>query len=128
MVAFVKWTKNWYNIKASGDLAKLVFLGKAGEKPTVEVTTDTNGFVLGMNQMRVSVKNVSAKEQKLTQAGMVLVTPAGSSSGMGKDGRTCYALRHENFGPEDVEGWKSSAERILETGGARHMRESEVAE
>lgn len=46
---------------------------------------------------------------------------------MGKNGRTCYALQHENFGPKDVEIWKLKAEQILKSGGVQHMRESEVA-
>lgn len=46
---------------------------------------------------------------------------------MGLNGKTCYALKHENFGLEDVRRWKSKAENILTEGGARHMRDSCVA-
>ncbi len=46
---------------------------------------------------------------------------------MGKNDKTCYALKHKNFDPEHVQRWKVIAEQILESGGARHMRESEVA-
>lgn len=47
---------------------------------------------------------------------------------MGKGGKTCYSFRHENFTPEDMKGWKLEAEKILKSGGAKHMRESEVAQ
>ena len=47
---------------------------------------------------------------------------------MGAQGATCYVLRHKNFGPEDVERWKSVAEQLLATGEAKHMRESDVAQ
>ena len=46
---------------------------------------------------------------------------------IGRDGTTCYALRNRNFNIGDVERWKYLAEEILESGGANHMRESEVA-
>jgi anaerobic magnesium-protoporphyrin IX monomethyl ester cyclase len=46
---------------------------------------------------------------------------------MGRNGRTCYALKHENFGVEDVIRWKAMAERILSDGGTKHMIESGVA-
>lgn len=46
---------------------------------------------------------------------------------MGKNGLTCFALQHKNFGPQDVERWMNIATEILCAGGARHMRESKVA-
>lgn len=46
---------------------------------------------------------------------------------MGKNGRTCYALRHKNFSPEDVERWIQVATELLKQGGIKHMSESEVA-
>jgi radical SAM superfamily enzyme YgiQ (UPF0313 family) len=46
---------------------------------------------------------------------------------IGRQGASSFALRHTNFGPEDVKRWKSVAERLLETNGARHMRESDIA-
>lgn len=45
---------------------------------------------------------------------------------MGKDGRTCFALKHKNFGPKDVKRWFRVATKILKS-GAKHMSESEVA-
>ncbi|MBU2592016.1 MAG: radical SAM protein [Patescibacteria group bacterium] len=46
---------------------------------------------------------------------------------MGKDGRTCFALKHKNFDPEDVKRWLKVATKILKSGGVKHMSESEVA-
>lgn len=46
---------------------------------------------------------------------------------MGKNGRTSFALKHKNFGPEDVGRWLKTATKILTAGGTRHMSESEVA-
>ncbi|MBF0538228.1 MAG: hypothetical protein HQL03_08250 [Nitrospirae bacterium] len=46
---------------------------------------------------------------------------------MGHGRRTYYALRHKNFTPAEVESWKLTAEQLLEEGGIKHMRESEVA-
>src|SRR3989344_2024235 len=46
---------------------------------------------------------------------------------MGRDGRTCFALRHKNFNPEDVKRWLEVGTKILKSGGAKHMSESEVA-
>ena len=46
---------------------------------------------------------------------------------MGRDGRTCFALRHKNFGPKDVKRWLETATTILESDGAKHMSKSEVA-
>lgn len=46
---------------------------------------------------------------------------------MGKDGKTCYALRHKNFRPDDVRKWRKTATAILETGGSKHMSESKIA-
>ena len=46
---------------------------------------------------------------------------------MGKEGRTCFALRHKNFSPEDVKRWLEVATKILKSGGVKHMSESEVA-
>lgn len=46
---------------------------------------------------------------------------------IGKNGKTCFALKHKNFGPEDVERWLKTATQILKEGGAKHVSESEVA-
>jgi anaerobic magnesium-protoporphyrin IX monomethyl ester cyclase len=46
---------------------------------------------------------------------------------MGIDGRTCFALKHKNFGPEEVKRWFDLATKILKSGGAKHMSESNVA-
>ena len=46
---------------------------------------------------------------------------------IGKDGRTCFALKHKNFNPEDVKRWLGIATQILKSGGVDHMSESEVA-
>lgn len=47
---------------------------------------------------------------------------------MGRDGRTCYALEHKNFTPQDVQRWMQMAAQTLMAGGARHMSESRVAQ
>lgn len=47
---------------------------------------------------------------------------------MGRDGRTCYALQHKNFTPQDVQRWMQMAAQTLMAGGARHMSESRVAQ
>lgn len=46
---------------------------------------------------------------------------------IGKNGKTCYALQHKNFNPKDVERWLEAATKILEAGGLKHMKKSEVA-
>lgn len=46
---------------------------------------------------------------------------------MGRNGTTCYALRHKNFSAGDVEKWLQTATELLKQGGVKHMRESEVA-
>jgi len=46
---------------------------------------------------------------------------------IGKNGKTCFALKHKNFGPEDVERWLKTATQILKESGAKHVSESEVA-
>jgi anaerobic magnesium-protoporphyrin IX monomethyl ester cyclase len=46
---------------------------------------------------------------------------------IGTNRRTCYALRHRNFGPEDVARWRDRAEEILLRGGAIHSVSSQVA-
>lgn len=46
---------------------------------------------------------------------------------IGRGGRTCFALKHKNFGPEDVKRWVEVATQILKAGGAKHISESEVA-
>jgi anaerobic magnesium-protoporphyrin IX monomethyl ester cyclase len=46
---------------------------------------------------------------------------------MGKNGKTCYVLRHKNFSPEDVKRWHQMATQILESGNVKHMRESLIA-
>ncbi len=46
---------------------------------------------------------------------------------MGKDGRTCFALKHKNFNPSDVKRWLEVATRILTLGGVNHMKTSGVA-
>lgn len=46
---------------------------------------------------------------------------------IGLGGKTCFALRHENFGPEDVRRWKWQAEEILRNGGAGESRTSTIA-
>ncbi len=46
---------------------------------------------------------------------------------MGKDGRTCYALRHKNFSPEDVMRWKDVGTDMLCQAGVKHMRASDIA-
>jgi len=47
---------------------------------------------------------------------------------MGKDGKTCYALQHKNFTPEDVNRWMRTANELLKSGGVKHMSESSVAQ
>lgn len=47
---------------------------------------------------------------------------------MGRNGKTCYALRHKNFSPDDVERWLHVASGLLGQGGIRHMSESVVAQ
>ncbi|MFA6382330.1 MAG: cobalamin-dependent protein [Candidatus Buchananbacteria bacterium] len=46
---------------------------------------------------------------------------------MGKNGRTCYALKHKNFTAQDIKLWHNQAEKILISSGAKHMSESKVA-
>lgn len=46
---------------------------------------------------------------------------------MGKKGKTCFALEHKNFTPEDVERWLHVASKLLESGDAMHMSKSEIA-
>lgn len=46
---------------------------------------------------------------------------------IGKGERTCFALKHKNFGPEDVKRWLETATRILKSGGVKHMSDSKVA-
>jgi len=46
---------------------------------------------------------------------------------MGKSGATRYALKHVNFGPEEVRKWHNRAEEILRASHIRHMSESTVA-
>jgi anaerobic magnesium-protoporphyrin IX monomethyl ester cyclase len=46
---------------------------------------------------------------------------------MGKSRKTCYALRHKNFSPEDVQRWLNTATEILEINGTVHMSHSEIA-
>jgi len=42
-------------------------------------------------------------------------------------GRACYALRHRNFGPEDVKRWKLQADEILLSRGLTRSHQSPVA-
>lgn len=46
---------------------------------------------------------------------------------MGKHAKTCYALKHENFAPEDVKKWLQNATSLLKLGGVKHMSDSKVA-
>jgi len=46
---------------------------------------------------------------------------------IGKDGKTCFVLKHKNFSHCDVERWFKIATKILEAGGKKHTKESEVA-
>jgi radical SAM superfamily enzyme YgiQ (UPF0313 family) len=46
---------------------------------------------------------------------------------IGKNKKTCYALKHQNFNPEDVQKWYSRGNEILRSYGIKHMSESEVA-
>ena len=46
---------------------------------------------------------------------------------IGIGGESCYALRHERFGPADVRRWKKRAEQILRSSGARDSKNSLVA-
>jgi radical SAM superfamily enzyme YgiQ (UPF0313 family) len=46
---------------------------------------------------------------------------------IGVNGSSTFALRHQNFEPEDVVRWRKRAEQILRSSGARHSRESAVA-
>lgn len=46
---------------------------------------------------------------------------------IGSQGRTCFALRHRNFGPEDVERWVHKAQEILISGGVCQSFYSAVA-
>lgn len=46
---------------------------------------------------------------------------------MGKGGKSCFALKHKNFGPKDVERWQIWASEILQQGGANHMKVSLIA-
>ena len=47
---------------------------------------------------------------------------------MGRQGKTCFALEHERFGPDDARRWLKRATAVLEAGGSRHMRDSVVAQ
>lgn len=46
---------------------------------------------------------------------------------IGRGQRTCFALQHERFGPDDVERWRKLAMNLLEQGGATPSNESVVA-
>jgi radical SAM superfamily enzyme YgiQ (UPF0313 family) len=46
---------------------------------------------------------------------------------IGVQGQACYALRHRNFGPEDVLRWRLRAEEILLGGGLTRSHRSSVA-
>jgi len=46
---------------------------------------------------------------------------------IGKGKRTCYALRHRNFEPEEVETWHHRVEQTLLDSGMRHSIDSDVA-
>jgi radical SAM superfamily enzyme YgiQ (UPF0313 family) len=46
---------------------------------------------------------------------------------IGFDGRSCYALHHERFGPEDVYRWRQMASAILRQAGAIDSNRSPVA-
>lgn len=46
---------------------------------------------------------------------------------IGMNRRACYALRHRNFGPEDVARWKLRAEEILQRGGVVRSADSQLA-
>jgi len=47
---------------------------------------------------------------------------------IGVQSRTCFALRHRNFGPDDIARWLQTAREILQNGGARQSRESVLAQ
>lgn len=46
---------------------------------------------------------------------------------MGRNGQTCFALKHRDFGPDDVARWRQRACELLEAGGVRHMCDSQIA-
>lgn len=46
---------------------------------------------------------------------------------IGKNRKTCYALKHKHFGPDDVRRWIEVGTNILETAGVKHISKSEVA-
>jgi len=46
---------------------------------------------------------------------------------MGKQGLTCYALQHENFGTDKIQQFFQIATSLLIKGGAKHMSESSIA-
>jgi anaerobic magnesium-protoporphyrin IX monomethyl ester cyclase len=41
--------------------------------------------------------------------------------------RTCFAMHHQRFGPNDVARWLQQAQDLLQGGGSRPSRESQVA-
>jgi radical SAM superfamily enzyme YgiQ (UPF0313 family) len=47
---------------------------------------------------------------------------------MGTNGKTCYALQHRNFMPDDVRRWLQMATKLLKQGGIKHMSESRIAQ
>jgi anaerobic magnesium-protoporphyrin IX monomethyl ester cyclase len=47
---------------------------------------------------------------------------------MGKEGKTCYALQHKNFTPDEVKKWRQIATELLKQSGAKPMIESEAAQ
>jgi anaerobic magnesium-protoporphyrin IX monomethyl ester cyclase len=46
---------------------------------------------------------------------------------MGKDRKTCYALRNNNFGPKDVKRWLKIASDTMQDSGIIHQSQSKVA-
>ncbi|MBU2644408.1 radical SAM protein, partial [bacterium] len=46
---------------------------------------------------------------------------------MGKNGRTCTALKHKNFEAHDVKRWLMQATQIMKDGGISHMSDSKIA-
>jgi anaerobic magnesium-protoporphyrin IX monomethyl ester cyclase len=46
---------------------------------------------------------------------------------IGLGGESCFALKHERFGPDDVRRWRARAAELLRAGGAKPSGDSEIA-
>jgi hypothetical protein len=66
------WPTTSFPFFTRNDLAKLLFLGKAGEKDTVKVTAETEKFSLGLNALNVGLADLSGKKRKLTLCATLL--------------------------------------------------------